>query len=84
MSQPMGLDASHTSQELCMTLRSAPYRSCDDQHKPSADGGVLAAGTQVWAPTMPSAVRRARAVHCFVDGIGSVLIDGKLLRRLQA
>jgi hypothetical protein len=69
------------------TVNVAPYQMIDSPtdlpERGASNGGVLHRGQIVWTQAVPAAVSIPNTAVGFVDGLGHVLIDARLLRRAE-
>lgn len=70
------------------TVSVVPYQmitSPSDLPEPSSsNGGVFHRGQIVWTQKTPSSISVPHAIIGFVDGLGHVVIDSRVLRSVEA
>lgn len=70
------------------TVNVAPYQMInsptDTPERGSSNGGVFHRGQLVWTKENPTAVSSPNTAVGFVDGLGHVLVDARMLKRADA
>ena len=70
-----------TFNERYIAHRPAPYSLVDSSQRPSSCGGVLCGGQAVWLEDIILRDRLGNHVRAFVEGIGLVIVDPRLIKR---
>lgn len=82
MSRPSDFCKAH------LTTNVAPYQMIsnpvDQPERGNSNGGVFHRGQKIWTQETPARLSKPHTALGFVEGVGHVLVDARLLRPVEA